>query len=347
MIEIFGKNTLAKHFGRKIRTSARAKNRKFSTFTTTINSGKFAHLFFTPAQFFQKIRGQTSFFMDTGNKIILFQEKQIRRVWHNDEWWFAVVDVVAVLSGSENPAVYWRVLKKRLLDEGANQTVTNCNGFKMEAADGKLRITDCLPTKDLLRLVQSIPSQKAEPFKQWLAQVGYERIQEVENPELAADRARELYRAKGYPDEWIDMRLKSIEVRQQLTSEWKNRDVQEGKEYSILTAEIARATFGLTPTEHKDLKGLQRENLRDHMTNLELIFTMLGEESTRQVAITHDAVGFDENKTAAREGGEIAGKSRKEFEKRLGRRVVTADNFKKKIDGAGENEAAELPPAVG
>lgn len=240
------------------------------------------------------------------NRIILFQEKQIRRVWYNEEWWFSVADVIEVLTESQNSAVYWRVLKKRLLDEGAAQTVTNCNGSKMLSKDGKQRWTDCANTEVLFRLIQSIPSPKAEPFKRWLAQVGYERIQEIENPELAAQRARDYYKALGYNEAWIEMRLKSIEVRGQLTDEWEVRGVQEGKEYAILTAEISKATFGMTPGEYKDFKSLTRENLRDHMTNLELIFTMLGEESTRQTAIKKDAIGFVRNKDAAQEGGKAA-----------------------------------------
>lgn len=266
--------------------------------------------------------------MDASHKIIVFQEKQIRRVWHNEEWFFSVVDVIEVLTESPNPRNYWSMLKKR-----EPQLYTICVQLKLASADGKKYATDCADTQSLFRIVMSVPSPKAEPFKLWLAQVGKERLDEIENPELAADRARELYRAKGYPDEWIEMRLKSIEVRQQLTSEWKNRGVQEGQEYAILTAEIARATFGLTPNEHKSVKGLQRENLRDHMTNLELIFTMLGEETTRHNAVGDDAQGFDENKTAARKGGQSAGKALKAYEKDTGKKVVSASNFKKQLDG--------------
>jgi DNA-damage-inducible protein D len=268
--------------------------------------------------------------MEQIDKIIIFQEKQIRRIWHNEEWWFAVADVVETLTDSTDVKQYIKKMRSRDAQLDSNWG-TICTPLLMLAPDGKMRKTNAANSQGVFRLVQSIPSAKAEPFKQWLAQVGYERVQEIENPELAAERARELYKAKGYPDEWIDMRLKSIDVRQQLTSEWKGRGVQEGMEYAILTAEIARATFGVTPTEHKEIKGLVRENLRDHMTNLELIFTMLGEESTRQSAVLNDADGFDENKIAAREGGEIAGKSREEFEKRLGKKVVSEDNFKMQI----------------
>ena len=198
------------------------------------------------------------------NKLAVFQEKEIRRVWHDGQWWFAFVDVIEVLTESKNPAVYWRVLKKRLLDEGGSQTVTNCNGLKMTAPDGKQRLTDCANTETMFRLIQSIPSPKAEPFKQWLAKVGYERIQEIENPELAAERARQYYQALGYSEDWIAKRLQSIEIRGKLTDEWKSRDVKEGLEYAILTAEISKATFGLTPSEYVKVKDLKRENLRDH-----------------------------------------------------------------------------------
>ena len=265
------------------------------------------------------------------NKIVVFESRQIRRVWHNEEWWFSVVDVVEILSESSNPAVYWRVLKKRLKDEGSAHTVTNCNGFKLTAADGKLRLTDCANTETMFLNIQSIPSPKAEPFKAWLARVGYERIQEIENPELAAERARQYYRELGYDEAWIDTRLKSIGVRGELTDEWKRRDVREGVEFSILTAEISKATFGMTPTEYKAFKDLSKENLRDHMTNLELIFTMLGEESTRQQAIAQDALGLEENRDAAQKGGRSAGKAREAFEQESGRKVSTPENFKGQI----------------
>ena len=212
------------------------------------------------------------------SQISLFEEKQVRRVWsENDEKWvFAIVDVIAILTDSTNPQTYWRVLKKRLLDEG-NETVTNCNGLKMTAADGKQRMTDVADTEQLLRLIQSIPSPKAEPFKRWLAKVGFERLEEIENPELAAKRTREIYEQKGYSEEWIEKRLRGIAVRDELTDEWKKRGVKQGKEFAILTAEISKATFGMTPSEYKNFKELSnpKENLRDHMTDLELIFTML------------------------------------------------------------------------
>jgi len=266
------------------------------------------------------------------SNIKLFESKQVRSVYNEQEekWYFSIVDVVEVLTDSPNPQVYWRVLKKRLLAEG-NQTVTNCNGLKMLAIDGKMRMTDVANTEQLLRLIQSIPSPKAEPFKQWLAQVGAERIAEIENPELAQERIRAIYKAKGYSDEWIAKRIRGIQVRDELTNEWKNRGVKEGKEYSILTAEISKATFGIIPSEYKNLKGLTKtsENLRDHMTDLELIFTMLGEASTTEIAKNKNAQGFIENRKAANAGGTVAGNARKELEKKSGAKVVSKENFKK------------------
>lgn len=262
--------------------------------------------------------------------IAVFQEIAIRRAWHNNEWWFSVVDVCGVLSGSTDPGAYWRKLKQRLRAE-SGQPVTFCHGLKLEAPDGKQRATDCANTESLLRIVQSIPSPKAEPFKRWLAQVGYERIKEIENPELASARARSLYEAKGYPKAWIEKRLRSIAIRGELTDEWKQRGVEEGREYAILTAEIARATFGLMPGAHKNLKGLSDrksgENLRDHMTDLELIFSMLGEASTTEIARRRDAQGFPENRESARAGGTIAGDARKALEAKSGKPVVSTENY--------------------
>ncbi|MGZ8967461.1 MAG: BRO-N domain-containing protein, partial [Gallionella sp.] len=226
------------------------------------------------------------------SNIKLFESKNIRSLWDEaaQRWLFSVVDVVAALTDSQNPQVYWRVLKKRLLAEG-NETVTNCNGLKMIAADGKQRLTDVADTEQLLRLIQSIPSPKAEPFKRWLAKVGYERLEEIENPELAAVRMRGLYQAKGYSDEWIEKRVRGIAIRDELANEWKKRGVKEQREYAILTAEISRATFGMTPAEYKAYKNLTKpaDNLRDHMNDLELIFTMLGEASTTEIARNKDA----------------------------------------------------------
>lgn len=265
------------------------------------------------------------------SNIKLFESKKIRSVWNEQEqkWYFSIVDVIHVLTDSLNPQVYWRVLKKRLLTEG-NQTVTNCNALKMEAPDGKMRMTDVADTEQLLRFIQSIPSPKAEPFKLWLSQVGYERIQEIENPELAQARMRELYKAKGYSEEWIEKRVRGIAVRDELTGEWKKRGVKEGMEYSILTAEISKATFGLTPAAYKDLKGLTKpaDNLRDHMNDLELIFTMLGEASTTEIARNKDARGFVQNKKAAKEGGSVAGRARKDLENKSGKKVISKENYK-------------------
>lgn len=267
---------------------------------------------------------------EPANHIAVFQEKTIRRTWHNEEWWFSVADVCGVLTESADPGAYWRKLKQRLTAEGS-EVVTNCHGLKLLAPDGKERITDCANTEGLFRIIQSIPSPRAEPFKRWLAQVGYERVKEIENPELASARARELYQAKGYPKDWIEKRLRSIAVRGELTDEWKARGVAEGKEYAILTAEIARATFGVTPGEHSQLKGLDQvrtgNNLRDHMTDLELIFTMLGEASTTEIARRKDAQGFDENRDVAKQGGAVAGNARKELEAKSGKPVVSRANY--------------------
>jgi len=262
-------------------------------------------------------------------KIAVFRGKQIRRHWDDNRhsWFFSVADVIAALTDSENPAVYWRVLKKRLKDEGADQTVTKCNALKMLAADGKMRLTDMADTETMFRLIQSIPSPKAEPFKRWLAKVGYERVQEIEDPELATKRTRALYKAKGYSDDWIEKRMRGIAIREELTDEWKKRDVKEDNEYSILTAEISKAAFGLTPSQYKRLKGLKRENLRDHFNDLELIFSMLGEAATTEITRTKDARGFVESKGAARQGGEVAGKARKDLESKTGKRIVSKQNY--------------------
>lgn len=263
--------------------------------------------------------------------ITLFEEKQVRRAWNavEEKWYFSVADVVAVLTDSVDPVAYWRKLKERLKKEG-NETVTNCHGLKMTAADGKQRMTDVADTEQLLRLIQSIPSPKAEPFKRWLAKVGYERLEEIENPELAAKRMREIYQQKGYSEEWIEKRMRGIAVRDELTDEWKKRGVKERKEFAILTAEISKATFGMTPTEYKSFKELSnpKENLRDHMTDLELIFTMLGEASTVEIAKKRNAQGFPENQKASKAGGTIAGNARSALEIESGTKVSTRRNFK-------------------
>ncbi|HLB56068.1 MAG TPA: Bro-N domain-containing protein [Coxiellaceae bacterium] len=266
--------------------------------------------------------------MNQETAMVMFKDKNIRRVWHNDEWFFSVVDICAALTESADANAYWRKLKQRLVAE-SDQVVTFCHGLKLPAPDGKLRETDCANTEGIFRIVQSIPSPNAEPFKRWLAKVGYERIQEIENPELAAKRTREIYRQKGYSDAWIEKRVRGIAVRDELTDEWKKRGVKEQKEYAILTAEISKATFGMTPTEYKEFKTLQnpQDNLRDHMTDLELIFTMLGEASTTEIARNKDSQGFVENKNAAQEGGTIAGDARNALEKKTGKRISANENY--------------------
>lgn len=259
-------------------------------------------------------------------RIDVFKGKKIRRILRNNEWWFSVADVCGVLTESADAGAYWRKLKQRLKKEGS-ESVTNCHGLKLEAADGKKYSTDCANTEGIFRIIQSIPSPKAEPFKRWLAKVGYERVQEIEDPELAAKRSRELYQAKGYSDDWIEKRMRGIAIRAELTEEWKNRDVGESREYAILTAEISKATFGMTPSEYKKLKQLDRENLRDHMGDLELIFSMLGEAATTEITRTQDAQGFAENRSAAHKGGRIAGDARVELEKVSGRKVVSKENY--------------------
>lgn len=279
--------------------------------------------------------------------LAVFEDAQIRRTWHDNAWWFSVVDVCAVLTASANAGAYWRKLKQRLAAE-SGQPVTFCHGLKLVATDGKQRVTDAANTEGLFRLIQSIPSPRAEPFKRWLAQVGYERIQEIEDPELASARARSLYEAKGYPKAWIEKRLRSIAIRGELTDEWKQRGVEEGKEYAILTAEIARATFGITPDAHRQLKGLGKpkagNNLRDHMTDLELIFTMLGEASTTEIARRKDAQGFPANRCSAREGGAIAGDARKALEAKSGKPVVSAGNHLALQPPASQRGGATCPP---
>jgi DNA-damage-inducible protein D len=262
-------------------------------------------------------------------KIAVFKNREIRRTLHDNEWWFSVVDVAGALTNSVDPSAYWRKLKERLKEE-ESEVVTNCHGLKLPAPDGKLRETDCANTEGIFRIIQSIPSPKAEPFKRWLAKVGYQRIQEIENPELAIKRTRDTYQLKGYSDEWIEKRIRGIEVRKNLTDEWKKRGVKGEDEYSILTSEISKAAFGLTPEEYKKHKGLDKpnENLRDHMTDLELIFNMLSEAATTEIAQKRDVVGFEPNKKAAIDGGTVAGNARKDLEKQSGRRVVSAVNYK-------------------
>lgn len=259
------------------------------------------------------------------NHIAVFKGQDIRRTLHNGEWWFVVNDVIEVLTDTSNPTEYVKKVRKRddELSKGWGQIVTP---LSIETKGGKQKI-NCANTEGLLRIIQSVPSPKAEPFKRWLAKVGYERIQEIEDPELASKRARATYKAKGYSDAWIEKRMRGIAIREELTEEWQKRGVKEKKEYSILTAEISKAAFGMTPSQYQKHKNLKRENLRDHMTDLELIFSMLGEASTTEIARNKDAQGFKENYQAARKGGTVAGNARKQLELESGKKVVTKENY--------------------
>ena len=264
------------------------------------------------------------------SNIKVFEDKKIRTQWNADEedWYFSVVDVVEALTDSPNPQTYWRVLKKRLKDEG-NETVTNCNALKMIAKDGKSRLTDVVNTKDLLRLVQSIPSKKAEPFKMWLAQVGSERLDEIADPQKAIDRAVETYRQKGYPEEWITQRMMTIKMRKELTDEWQNRGITQEKDYAILTNEMTKAWSGMSVQEYKQLKGLKKENLRDNMTNIELVLNMLAEVTTTAISKQERPKTFEENKKIARRGGSVASDAKKRYEEETGKNAISplnADN---------------------
>jgi len=261
--------------------------------------------------------------------IKVFEQRNIRSLWDDDTemWYFAIVDVVAALTDSSNPQVYWRVLKKRLKDEG-NQTVTNCNGFKMKAADGKMRKTDCATTEQLFRLIQSIPSSKAEPFKLWIAQVASERIDQIQDPELSIEQAMRDYKRLGYSDNWINQRLKSIEIRKELTDEWKRRGLEEGVQFAALTDIIYKTWADKTAKEYKQYKGLKKENLRDNMTNKELVLNMLAELSTKEISEVTDPDTFDEHKQVARQGGEVARNARLELEAKTGKKVISPLNAK-------------------
>ncbi len=260
-------------------------------------------------------------------KLVVFKNKKIRRTLHNNEWWFSVIDVIGALTDSTKPRDYWYKMKIRVKEEDGFEPSTICRQLKLVAPDGKMRQTDCANTEGLFRIIQSIPSPKAEPFKRWLAKVGYERVQEIEDPELATKRTKAIYRAKGYSDAWIEKRMRGIAIRAELTDEWKQRGIKDEPEYSILTSEISKAAFGVTPSEYKKLKNLERENLRDHMTDLEMIFSMLGEASTTEIARKQDARGFKENKTAARKGGRISGEAREKLEAETGAKVVSSENY--------------------
>ena len=265
--------------------------------------------------------------MGQNDKIQLFEDKRIRTAWdeEKEEWFFSIVDVIAVLTDSKDPAAYWRKLKQRMREEGS-ETVTNCHGLKMTAADGKKRLTDVADTEQLLRIIQSVPSPKAEPFKMWLAQVGRERIEETIDPELTIERALETYQRKGYSREWINQRLQAIQVRKELTDEWDARGVQQGIEYAILTDEISRAWSGMTTRQYKRLKGLKKENLRDNMTTLELVLNMLAEATTTEISKQKEPETFAENVEIARAGGKVAGDARKAVETQTGVPVITSQN---------------------
>ncbi|MFH1089702.1 MAG: Bro-N domain-containing protein [Candidatus Uhrbacteria bacterium] len=266
-------------------------------------------------------------------QIALFKKKQIRKILFQNEWWFSVIDVIEALTDSSQPSKYWTAMKARVNKDEKFQLSTICRQLKLESSDGKKYETDCADTEGIFRIIQSIPSPKAEPFKRWLAKVGYERVQEIENPELATKRTRMLYKLKGYSEDWIEKRMRGIAIREELTDEWKKRGVQEQKDYEILTAEISKATFGVTPKEYKKLKGLKRENLRDHMDDFELIFSMLGERSTTEIHRLEKSAGVPKLKQDANRGGKVAGIARKELEKELKHSVVSKENFllKKKV----------------
>lgn len=265
--------------------------------------------------------------MEQNNSLAIFQGKEIRKDWLNNEWYFSVVDIIWALTDSADPKDYWYRLKKRELDSGGVELSTICRQLKLMAEDGKMRETDCANTEGIFRIIQSVPSPKAEPMKLWLAKVGYERIQEIENPELAQTRMKEIYKAKGYSDDWIEKRVRGIAIRDELTDEWGKRGVKNDKEFAILTAEISKAAFGMTPSEYKQFKGLKQENLRDHMNDLELIFNMLGERVSTEITRKEDAKGFNECKEASKKGGKIAGNARKETEKELGRPITSKENY--------------------
>ncbi len=280
--------------------------------------------------------------MEKLNKIAIFETKEIRKIWNNNEWFFSVVDIVRVLTNSLDPKDYWYRVKKRAVNEEKIELSTICRQLKLPATDGKNYKTDCANTEGVLRIIQSIPSPKAEPFKRWLAKVGYERIEEIENPELAQDRMKKLYEQKGYSKNWIDKRLRGIAVRQNLTDEWQKRGITKYQDYAILTAEISKATFGMTPSEykkHKNLPEKSKVNLRDNMTDLELIFTMLGEKVTTEISENEKPNGVGENKKIARRGGTVAGNARKETEKEIGRSVISEENF---LEGGDEGDLKKL-----
>jgi len=277
--------------------------------------------------------------IDHDKALVVFQGKKIRRIWHKKEWWFSVVDIIEALTESERARKYWSDLKVKLAEEGFELS-EKIGQLKLLSSDGKYYETDCANTKNMFRIIQSITSPKAEPFKQWLAQVGYERVEEIQNPELAQERMKQLYEQKGYSKSWIDKRLRGISVRQNLTDEWMKRGVESQENFSILTAEISKASFGMTPLEYKKLKGLDKENLRDHMTDLELIFNMLGEASTAEIEKVSDPKTFDEHKKVSREGGKVAKTARLKLESKTKRKVMTSQNY---LDEPEKEKRKRLP----
>ncbi|MFH1536982.1 MAG: Bro-N domain-containing protein [Patescibacteria group bacterium] len=276
----------------------------------------------------------------TSTQIALFKGKQIRKIIHNNEWWFSILDIIGVLTDSPQPKTYWAKMKQR--DSELFKPFPFWEQLKLIASDDKMRETDCANTEGIFRIIQSIPSSKAEPFKRWLAKVGYERVQEIENPELATKRTRILYKLKGYSEDWIEKRMRGIAIREELTDEWQKRGAKEQKDYEILTAEISKATFGVTPSEYKKLKGLKQQNLRDHMDDFELIFNMLGERATTEIHRNENSKGVVKLKADAKAGGDIAGGARKKLEKRLKRSIVSKKNFlpKNKRKKIGKNSKA-------
>lgn len=270
--------------------------------------------------------------MGESSNIAIFRGKKIRKAIYLNEWYFSVVDIIEVLTDSEKPRDYWYRMKQRELKASGVELSTLCRQLKLTSADGKQYKTEAVSTENTFRIIQSIPSPKAEPFKRWLAKVGYERVKEIEDPELATKRTKALYKAKGYPDDWIEKRMRGIAIREELTGEWQKRGVKMQKDYEILTAEISKATFGITPSEYKKYKGLKRENLRDHMDDFELIFTMLGERSTTEIHRLENSKGISKLKKDAKDGGEVASVSRKRLEKRLGRSIVSKKNYLKELE---------------
>jgi prophage antirepressor-like protein len=274
-------------------------------------------------------------------RVAVFEGTQIRKIMHEGEWWFSIIDIIEVLTGNGRPRKYWSDLKKKLILEGYLEVSEKIGQLKMMSSDGKMRATDCANTETMFRVIQSIPSPKVEPLKQWLARVGYERLEEIENPELSMERMQALYQKKGYPKEWIDKRMRGIAVRQDLTDEWKKRGAKTSLEYAILTNEIMQGALDLKVDEYMQVKGLARENLCDHMTDIELILTMLGEATTTKLHRDRDSQGLEPLKKDAQEGGAVAGSTRKDIEKRSGKPVVTSDNFKELVGSQGKKKVTK------